>query len=262
MREDSDVLLTHQTRRAVVLLLLVGVVALVVASHAVYDRLGALTATAANYVEHHSVAGMIVFVVLSTFSAMLAFFSTAVLVPVAVSAWGKIATLLMLWCGWLMGGALSFVIGRYLGRSVVTRFIPENRLRSYENEFRKIAGFPQILLLQLALPSEIPGYVLGTLRYDPKTYFGALAIAEFPFAFGAVYLGESFLRGSVLLLIALGVAGIALSWSAATILSRRLRASSGRAQEVSAPTNDDDQALVSTASRSAIETKDRFGAPM
>ncbi|HEX7420660.1 MAG TPA: VTT domain-containing protein [Thermoanaerobaculia bacterium] len=225
MPEDADVLLRQQTRRAVVLLLLVGVVALIVASHAIHDRLDAITIKAATFVEHHSAAGMVVFLVLSTFSAMLAFFSTVALVPIAVTAWGKIPTLLMLWCGWLIGGAISYGIGRYLGRSVVTRFIPEERLRSYESELRKIAGFPHILLLQIALPSEVPGYVLGTLRYDPKTYLAALAIAEFPFAFGAVYLGESFLRGDVVLLIALGFAGIALSWSAATILRHRLRSS-------------------------------------
>ena len=226
-------LLRQTNRRALVLLMLVVVVALLVSSHAVYDRLDALTATAAGYVATHSVSGMIVFLVLSTFSAMLAFFSTAVVVPVAVSAWGKVTTLLLLWIGWLAGGLISYLIGRYLGRGVVVRFIAEEKFKLYETQLRRIAGFPHILLLQLALPSEIPGYVLGTFRYDAKTYFGALAIAEFPFAFGAVFLGEGFLRGNVVLLIALSIAGIGLSWLAATILSRRMHASDHTAAEVS-----------------------------
>jgi uncharacterized membrane protein YdjX (TVP38/TMEM64 family) len=71
--------------------------------------------------------------------------------------------------------------------------------------------FPTVLLFQLALPSEVPGYVLGTLRYPFWRYLAALAIAELPFAIGATYLGWSFLRGSYLLLLAAGAVGIALS---------------------------------------------------
>jgi uncharacterized membrane protein YdjX (TVP38/TMEM64 family) len=221
MKNRHDALLRQRSRQAIVLLLLVGA-AVLAASRAVHPWLAELTARAGAVVEQHSLSGAAAFLVLSTLSAMLAFFSTAVLVPIAISAWGKLTTLLLLWIGWFLGGALSYSIGRNFGRSVVTRFIPDERLRSYEQQIGRLVGFPQILLLQIALPSEVPGYVLGTLRYRRKTYLAALAIAELPFAFGAVFLGESFLRGNVALLVILGLAGIAVTWSAAVLLQHRI----------------------------------------
>jgi uncharacterized membrane protein YdjX (TVP38/TMEM64 family) len=221
MIDRNESLLRQRSRQAIVLLLLVGV-AVLAASRAVHPLLAEWTARAGAVVQQHSLSGAAAFLVLSIVSAMLAFFSTAALIPIAVSAWGKLTTLLLLWIGWLLGGALSYSIGRYFGRSMVTRFIPDERLRSYEQQIGRLVGFPQILLLQIALPSEVPGYVLGTLRYRRKTYFAALAIAELPFAFGAVFLGESFLRGNVALLIILGLAGIAVTWSAAVLLQHRI----------------------------------------
>ncbi|HEY0590369.1 MAG TPA: TVP38/TMEM64 family protein, partial [Thermoanaerobaculia bacterium] len=57
-------------------------------------------------------------------------------------------------------------------------------------------------------------YVLGTLRYPFARYLAALAIAELPFAVGAIYLGWTFLRGSYILLLIAGTAGIAISAAA------------------------------------------------
>lgn len=218
----ADVLLHQRSKRALVLLLMIGAIALLVASHALHARLDSLTTSAAAFVEQHSVSGAAVFLLLSILSAMLAFFSTAALLPVAVAAWGKLTSLLLLWSGWFLGGLLSYLIGRYLGHGAVARLMPDKKLQEYERQLRVIAGFPQVLLLQLALPSEVPGYVLGTLRFRFGIYAAALAIAELPYAFGAVYLSDSFLRGNLSLLIALGVGGVALSWFAASVLHRRL----------------------------------------
>ncbi len=212
----------HDSRRLIVLLLLVALLALVLLLPSVFGRLSILTARAAAIIEQHAILGAIVFLGLSIVSAMLAFFSTAALVPVAVSAWGKLMTLALLWLGWLGGGALSYGIGRYLGRRAVVHFVEPKRLARYERMARRLAGLPQILLLQLALPSEVPGYVLGILRCRPRTYLLALAIAELPFAIGAVYLGESFLHGNVLLFVIVAVVGITVSAWAARLLRRRL----------------------------------------
>ena len=62
--------------------------------------------------------GKLVFVLVSALSAMLAFFSSAVVVPVAVYAWGNATTLALLWGAWLLGGIGSYVVGRTLGRRV------------------------------------------------------------------------------------------------------------------------------------------------
>ena len=158
--------------------------------------------------------GMPVFVILSAASAMLAFFSSVILVPVAVYAWGEWVTLVLLWGGWMLGGVLSFGVGRYLGRRVVGWFVPRERLDYFETRLRAQAGFPVILVFQLAVPSEIPGYVMGTMRYRFGVYLLALALAELPYAVGGVFLAESFLSRRYVVLMALGLALIALvAWA-------------------------------------------------
>jgi uncharacterized membrane protein YdjX (TVP38/TMEM64 family) len=72
------------------------------------------------------------------------------------------------------------------------------------------ARFAHILLFQAAVPSEIPGYVLGILRYSFPLYLAALAITELPYAIATVYLGESFLEGEGTVFILLGFAVIVL----------------------------------------------------
>ena len=66
-----------------------------------------------------------------------------------------------------------------------------------------------ILLLQLAVPSEIPGYVLGSLRYRFPAYFLALALAEF---LAAVFRSSDFAQYWMMAVV--GVVGIAfLAWA-------------------------------------------------
>jgi len=170
----------------------------------------------------HPSLGKIVFVLVSVLSAMLAFFSSAVIVPVAVYAWGKLTTLVLLWGAWFLGGLASYLIGRTLGHRVAAWAISPARLSYYAARISDRAEFRMILLFQLALPSEIPGYVLGVVRCRPGVYAVALALAELPFAIGAVYLGQSFVRGDYLLLVGLGIAGIALSTLAVRHLHRRI----------------------------------------
>ena len=142
---------------------------------------------------------------------MLAFFSSAIFAPVGIYAWGPAETCILLWIGWLLGGIASFLVGRYLGRSVASALLGEARLSSWEREVCHHAKFVHILLFQAAVPSEIPGYVLGILHYRFAPYLAALAIVELPFALGTVLLGESFLKGDSLLFIAIGAGIILLS---------------------------------------------------
>jgi hypothetical protein len=55
-----------------------------------------------------------------------------------------------------------------------------------------------------------------------RTYVAALAVAELPFAFGAVMLGEGVVNRHVGWLVALGLAGAALSLGALWVLHKRL----------------------------------------
>lgn len=212
-----------QTRRRVaVLALLIALAVALAASDTVHGWIEQLLRLAADVIGAYPRLGVAVFVVASILSAMLAFFSTAIVVPVAIYAWGEAATTLLLWVSWLVGGCCSYAIGRTLGRRIAGWLISRETIDYYGSRLSAKAGFFTILLFQLALPSEVPGYVLGTLRYRFFVYLPALALGELPYAIGTVYLGESFLQRNYALLIAIGVAGIALSILAFIHLHRRI----------------------------------------
>jgi uncharacterized membrane protein YdjX (TVP38/TMEM64 family) len=188
-----------------------------------HDQLLAWLAAAEPFIREHPRLGKGVFVLLAAVSALLAFFSSALLVPVAVYAWGPVTCLLLLWAGWLTGGVIAYGIGRILGRAVVHALVPAATLARYESWFRTGAGFVPVLLLQLAIPSDVACYLFGMVRCRIRIFLPAVAIAEIPDALGAVYLGASFLQRNLLPLVALAVAGVALS----LLASRMVRARAG-----------------------------------
>lgn len=212
MTHPDDLLIQQHRRRLTLLLLLVVIVTAVAASGPIHGAILSIIAAAEPVIQQHAVAGAVVFLLLSALSAIVFFFSTAVITPVAIDAFGAIATLALLWLGWILGGMTAYAIGRIFGRRVVSWFVDPSRLRDYERRAKRLVSFRHVLLFQLAVPSEIPGYVLGLAGCRFRTYAIAMAVGELPFAIGAVYLGESFLERNYLLLLAIGVAGVAFSW--------------------------------------------------
>lgn len=189
---------------------LIALVGLIAASDALHARSQEIIAACETIIADFPMLGMVVFVLLAVASAMLAFFSSAILVPVGISAWGMGACFLLLWAGWFFGGMMSFGVGRYLGRVVVERMIGVERLRSFEIHVNRNTRFIHIVLFQVMLPSEIPGYVLGSIRYRFAPFALALALAELPYALGTIYVGQSFLQQRSWLLIAIAAAGALL----------------------------------------------------
>lgn len=156
----------------------------------------------------HPVAGPTVFLLLAAMSAMLAFFSSAVLVPAAVYAWGPALSALLLWAGWMLGGLVAYMLAYWLGRPALRWLAPGRSFRRYEERLRREAPFSLVLLFQLAMPSEIPGYVLGLARYPLLRYLAALAIAELPYAVGTMLLGASFVARRLGLILSLGAVAV------------------------------------------------------
>lgn len=180
------------------------------ASDTLHDKSEQIIVWTEAVISEAPLLGMLLFVLLAMLSAMVAFFSSALLAPIAVYAWGKGVCLVLLWLGWLLGGIVSFCIGRFLGRSVAAAFIGEEKLAGWEQQLSEHSRFIHVLLFQAAVPSEIPGYVLGILRYRFLLYLAALAITELPYAIAVVYLGESFLEGEATVFVLLGVGVILL----------------------------------------------------
>ena len=114
-------------RRAAVMLALVIVLAVVASSGALHNALLSALSVTDEIIERHLFLGAVVFVALAAASAMLAFVSIAVVVPIAVSAWGASVTVALLWLGWILGGIATYNIGRFLGRPIVQWFAAEAR---------------------------------------------------------------------------------------------------------------------------------------
>lgn len=205
--------------RALVLVALVAALVVLASSDAVHQAVLQVFAAAKGIMAGHPVAGPLVFVVLAALSAMLAFFSSAVLVPAAVYAWGDVVTAGLLWLGWMLGGLAAYGLASWAGRPALHWLAPGRPVARYEERLRREAPFGLVLLFQLALPSEIPGYVLGLARYPLGRYLAALALAELPYAVGTMLLGASFVSRNIGMLVALG--GVAAL--GATLLARELR---------------------------------------
>jgi uncharacterized membrane protein YdjX (TVP38/TMEM64 family) len=190
--------------RALVILLVCLSVALLLSVDWIYQGLQQLLANAEPLISAHPVAGAVAFVLLSAVSAILAFFSSALLVPAAVFAWGNALTVCLLWLGWLLGGLATYWLGRGMRRPGGEEAAAPGRLAHYLPQMSEDASFPLVLLWQLALPSEIPGYLCGYLGIPVRRYVLALALGELPYAFAAVLLGESVVNRQVGWLAALG----------------------------------------------------------
>jgi uncharacterized membrane protein YdjX (TVP38/TMEM64 family) len=152
---DNRLMWQHR-RRIVILLAMIGAIAVVAAIEPFHRVARSAIAVAEPVIQQHPVIGAVVFVLLSALSAMVVFFSTAVITPVAVDAFGPLTALLLLWLGWILGALAAYAIGRFLGRRVVTWFLDPRKLHEYEQRATRLVSFRRVLLFQLAVPSEIP----------------------------------------------------------------------------------------------------------
>jgi uncharacterized membrane protein YdjX (TVP38/TMEM64 family) len=177
-------------------------------------------------IRQRPIAGLVVFVLLTAITAMIAFVSAAVLIPVAIYVWGPTLCFVLLWSGWFLGGLAAYAIGRYLGRPVVRRLVRPQTLERQERWARSgRRSLVAVLLIQLAIPSDLAGYVFGLIRCPFGWFTVALALVEIPYALGAVFLGMSFVERRLLPLVIVGVAGTVLSLAAFKAYHRHLEVS-------------------------------------
>lgn len=198
-------------RRRVVIIVLGAVIAALLAySEEIHRQVVAAIAIAEPVIRSMPVLGTVLFLLLAALSAMLVFFSGLLLVPIGVQVWGTAGCFLLLWTGWFLGGVVTYSIGRWLGRPVVQRMLSEKKLARYEKRVPPATSFLAATLTQLMLPSDISGYFFGLLGYRTRLYLGSLALAELPYAFGTVYLGNAFVERQYLALLVLAAAGLGI----------------------------------------------------
>jgi uncharacterized membrane protein YdjX (TVP38/TMEM64 family) len=222
--EQPARLVAPAVKHALTLGLLIAALAALASSDTLHQIFLRLVAVAERMIAAHPNWGVSLFILFSALSAMIAFFSTAVITPVAVRTWGEPLSIVFLWVGWMLGGMCAYTVGRTLGRPVVRALTSTNALDKFENRISTHAPFSLVLLFQLAMPSEVPGYVLGLARYHFFKYLVILGMVELPFAIGTVYLGASFLERRTMMLLAIGAVGVAFTTWAIYTLQKRLSA--------------------------------------
>jgi len=218
-------------RRAALLGLLCVAIGAIATSETLHSILMGVLSESKEVIEHYPTAGGFLFVLCAALSAMLAFASVAVIVPVAVFTWGPTASLLLLWSGWIVGGTLSFAVGRAFGRPMLRWAAPTATLQKFESHVHRDMPFFVVLLFQAAVPSEIPGYLLGTVGYRFDRYLLALAIVELPFAAATIAMSESLVANRAWTLWMSAALLIATSIGAIILLKRRSLAGRAYAKE-------------------------------
>jgi uncharacterized membrane protein YdjX (TVP38/TMEM64 family) len=207
---------------SVIALLTIGLV-LLGRSDTVHAALTDLFKASQGIIAGHPIAGPLLFVALAALTAMLAFASVAVILPLAVFTWGEPLSILLLWAGWLLGGVITYVAGRYFGRAVVRWLAADSVLKKLETRLGPSTPFGVVFLFQLALPSEIPGYVLGLVRYSFPRYLLALGLVELLYTVAAVHLGASFVERRAGMVFAIGMTVALFSVAAFYVLRRTIR---------------------------------------
>jgi uncharacterized membrane protein YdjX (TVP38/TMEM64 family) len=198
--------------------LLIFLAGLFAASDTLHGKTEAIVVWTENLISQAPLLGMLAFLSLAMLSAMVAFFSSALLAPIAIYARGKAGCLALLCCGWFQCGVESYSEGR------------NDKIAAWENQVSEHTRFVHILFFQAIVPSEIPGYILGVLRYRMALYLVALGITELPYAIATVYLGDSFLKGEGRVFFLLGIGAIVLAAFVVQIhrrLSRQLSQNNG-----------------------------------
>jgi uncharacterized membrane protein YdjX (TVP38/TMEM64 family) len=228
----SRELLAKKRRRKVWFWLTVGLAILLIAFLSYSATLRSIVDSANDWAKDlmtaHPVTGAAVFFLFSAFSAMLAFTSSAVLVPSANLVWGKLVTFLLLWAGWLAGAVVAFGIGNR-ARPLLAYLGYKETLDEYQELVSKRMKFWAVLLFCIAVPSEVPGYLFGGMRYPFLKFLPAIAIAESIYAFGLVVAGENLVNAKPFPLLATIAILIIMALGAGMVLRalRRRKVSSG-----------------------------------
>jgi hypothetical protein len=163
----------------------------------------------------HPFLGPALFVILSALSAMFAFFSSAVLVPPAVYAWGPVPAPPC--SGRRMLAARVVRAGLGLGVRSCDCSRPAGRLRVSAAARREGCRFRPAAQL---LPRSRPG--ARAARFPPRAISACAGTAELPYAVGTTLLGASFVSRRFGLLISLGAVAALTAFLLGRALRRRL----------------------------------------
>jgi len=142
----------------------------------------------------------LIYIGLSALAVMLSPFSVVPFSIIAISLWGKALTLLYVMIGSLLGASIAYAIGAQAIHRLMKFLIPAEKIRRYTEIINDKSSFLLVSLFFLAMPAEVPAYVLGAGRYSYWKFILAATIAYLPFELLAIYAGDAFLHRDVFVL--------------------------------------------------------------
>lgn len=156
-----------------------------------------------------NVASYIAYVLILTAAVVFMPLTVMPVIPIAASIMGPLATAVLSVIGWSLGGAIAFLLARYLGRPALERFVDLKKMDSLVDKMPPQTHFWYIILLRLTLPVDLVSYALGlTKSLSFYSYIAATVIGVTWFSFAFAYLGEAFFEGNTLLFMELSLLSV------------------------------------------------------
>lgn len=118
----------------------------------------------------HQALGAAAFVATSVLAVLVPVMSNLPLVPLAVLAFGPAATAAMLLAGWLVGSALSFLLGRHARASLLERWPSLERHADIDRLVVAEHRVLSLVLLRMTFPVDVLSLALGL--FSPRTTLG------------------------------------------------------------------------------------------
>lgn len=183
------------------------------------DAMRAVGQQFATYAAANGHLALVVFWGVAIASSLFSLFTTLPLVPIAVFLWGPVPAIGVLMAGWLIGDALSYSIGRYLGYPALVRGFSQKRVDRWLRTVHLYTNFKLMLVARFALPSEL-GYAFGMVRYTFWKYMVMAIPAHLPFAIVMTYASDALIGGRELEFFAIVLVTGVLIFAAVHYLQR------------------------------------------
>ncbi len=187
----------HFLQRPLIYLIVIIIIAVIFWSSVEFQKIftNSILFTA-QYLERYYFLGIFVFLMLSVISAILSPFSSVPLIPIVITVWGNVLTMFILMLGWVLGSIVSYFLGSFTGYSLLKKIFSTKKVEQYKQLLFPRINFLTVILFRVAVPTEIAGYLLGTIKYNFLKYIFATTIVEALFAVIVVYSGEAFMNAN------------------------------------------------------------------
>lgn len=136
---------------------------------------------------------LVLSVVVAPFTMPLFLIAGGIFGPLAASIYNIV--------GWGVGAVIAFLLARFLGRPVLSKFVSLKSIDKYERKIPEKLEFFGVVLLRMVLPVDLLSYAIGFFsKISVVRYTIATIIGITPFAILFAYGGNLLFEGNYLIL--------------------------------------------------------------